>query len=442
MTDAASAPAADSRSKAEARRDSGAGGLRSGISWNVASLAVMGLSGVALNVLIGWFYDAATLGVFNQVFAAYIIASQFAAGGVHLSVLTAVARHSDEPQRCAAIIRSGLWLNALLAVASCAVFWLIREPVAAIWNSPDIATGIALATPGLFFFAVNKVLLAVLNGFQRMRAFAIGQGMRYILMIAALVGATIMGSPGRSLAVIFSIAEGLLLLGLAAAVLPHLARPLREQIAPWWREHFRFGVRSVGGGVLGELNTRVDVLMLGYFAGDALVGVYSFAAILAEGFLQLAIVIRNNFNPILAKLLAARRLDELRTFIVAGKRKSYLAMSAVCAAATLAFPLAVMLLTNKEALGWRNSWPIFAILMAGVAASSGYQPFSQILLQGGRPGWQTILVTCTVGFNALLNALLIPLMSANGAAAATAMSYVFSVAMLRWLVRRELDVIV
>ena len=46
--------------------------LRAGVTWNVASLAVLGLAGIALNVLIGRYFGAAALGVFNQVMGAYI----------------------------------------------------------------------------------------------------------------------------------------------------------------------------------------------------------------------------------------------------------------------------------------------------------------------------------------------------------------------------------
>ena len=51
-------------------------------------------------------------------------------------------------------------------------------------------------------------------------------------------------------------------------------------------------------GILTEVNTRVDILVLGYFHGDTLVGVYSFAAILAEGFSQLPMVVRRSIDPL------------------------------------------------------------------------------------------------------------------------------------------------
>src|SRR5690349_7530199 len=55
------------------------------VIWNLASFVILGLSGVLINILIGYAYDASALGVFNQVFAVYIFFSQLAVGGIHLS---------------------------------------------------------------------------------------------------------------------------------------------------------------------------------------------------------------------------------------------------------------------------------------------------------------------------------------------------------------------
>ena len=45
------------------------------------------------------------------------------------------------------------------------------------------------------------------------------------------------------------------------------------------------------------MNTRIDIFMLGIFLSDQLVGIYSVAALFVEGFLQIIVVLQNNFNP-------------------------------------------------------------------------------------------------------------------------------------------------
>ena len=80
----------------------------------------------------------------------------------------------------------------------------------------------------------------------------------------------------------------------------------------------------------------------------------------------------------------------------------------------------------------------FAILVGGIAAAAGYLPFGQMLLMGGRPAAHTALIGSTVLTNVIGNAILIPRYGLAGAAAATAVSMVVSIVLLRVLVRARL----
>ena len=82
-----------------------------------------------------------------------------------------------------------------------------------------------------------------------------------------------------------------------------------------------------------------------------------------------------------------------------------------------------------------GGWPLFATLVIGLVVVSGYIPFNHILLAAGRPGTHTLVILLTLACNIIGNALLIPLLSAQGAAIATAVSYVCHVVFLLALTR-------
>jgi O-antigen/teichoic acid export membrane protein len=187
-----------------------------------------------------------------------------------------------------------------------------------------------------------------------------------------------------------------------------------------------------------EFNTRVDVLMLGLFWGDELVGVYSFAAMLVEGLTQVPIVIRTNVNPLLAQYIGAGAHEQLATLARKTKRTTYIGMLLIGIAAVAVYPFGVQWVTDAPA--FLESVPMFIVLMAGLVLSSGYLPFSQILLQAGRPATHTGLTTGTVGFNVLGNLIAIPLFRGVGAAAATALSFVMTALAVRWLAARWVGV--
>lgn len=412
------------------------GKFRSDVLWNFASIAVLGVSGIVLMTLIAEVYDAAALGAFNQVWAWYVFASQLAVGGIDLSLLKEVAARSRERDQVSRAVVGALLPTAALAAAAAAAFYLASDVAGALAKSPAVAEGMRWAAPGLGFFALNKVLFGVVNGLRRMRAYALLQSCRFLLMLAGFgVGVQLELGPAR-VAFLFTFAEGLLFLLLAIEVGRQVAWRAARGWREWVRRHVAYGAKSCLAGVLAELNTRVDVLMLGVFLEDGPVGVYSFAVLIAEGVFQLMVKLQNNYNPLIAEHLALGRLAELERMIHRGRWWSWLLMLGVGAVAIAGYPLGLEILgRHADMIG---GWTAFGVLIAGIFVSAGYMPFQQTLLMGGRPGWHTAMMAIMVATNVVGNWLLIPRLELAGAATATAAAMLASVLVLRWFVRLQL----
>lgn len=408
------------------------------VVWNFLSIAVLAVSGIALNALIGRVYGDSALGVFNQVWAAYVFFSQLAVGGIDLSVLRAVAASSSDRKRTFDVAIGAILPTLALAALSTAGFYLLRSPLARLLESDGVALGIQAATPGLFFFALNKVLFGIQNGLRRMRAFAVLQSCRFLFMLAGFWVVCALGWPGARLAFLFTFAEACLFVLLALEVGLQLAWSARPHWTAWARTHLAYGVKSCLSGVLLELNSRVDILMLGYFLSDAAVGVYSFAALIAEGVFQLLVKLQNVYNPLIAAALNRGDTLELQAMVRKGRVWTWLLMFVVGIVAVLVFPIAVRILTGDPS--FQAGWAPFAALMAGIALSSGYMPFQQTLLMANRPGWHTLMVLAMVVINAVGNALLIPHWQLVGSGVATGFALVACVVLLRVLVRRQVGI--
>jgi O-antigen/teichoic acid export membrane protein len=352
-----------------------------------------------------------------------------AAAGVHTSCLRAVAAHRRDRARCEGILLGALLPATVLAALAVLAFLLLAEPLAGWLSSPWVAEGMRWAAPGLFFFALNKSLLGVENGLRRMRAFAVFQALRYLLVLAAFAWAHLEGVGPERLPMVFSLAEGLLFPLLLFDVSRQLSWWRGREALSWSRHHLSFGIRNVASGMLLELNTRVDVLMLGTFLGDAEVGIYSFAALFAEGFYQLFVVLQNNYNPLLASQLAAGRKPEVESLVRRGRRASWMLGAAGGVLAVAVYPLIQALFTNDPLLD--QSLLPFAILIAGQVLAAGYLPFQGYLAMANLPGWHTLFLLGTVLLNALGNACAIPLLGIAGAAVATGLSFGASALLLR-----------
>lgn len=404
--------------------------------WNALSFAVMGISSIALNILLLAKYGGQTLGAFNQVYAVYILASQVAAFGLPSSVLKYIAEHSENHSHCNEILTSALLLVLGIAGCVCLVYYFSAFGVGKLLDSEAVRKGMIFSVCGLWFFAINKILLAFLNGRQFMKAFALFNSYRYVALPAFLVTFIVIGLPGYISPLVFTLTEATLFVALLVFVFRFWSITLPDKKC--LKAQLVFGSKSLVGGTAAEMNTRVDVLMLGVFCSDKVVGIYSFAAMLAEGIDLIPVIFRVNYNPLLTKQVIACRLEELCSLIKGFVKRWHPIALVIGVAAVLAFPLLVKIITNDPELS--KGWAVFAILIAGIILRSGYYVFWELPVQAGHPGWQTTLILLVMVGNILLNFLLIPRWGIYGAATATAITFLLSIVWLKIVVNKILGI--
>ena len=427
-------------------------GFSTAAAWNMAALGVSGVAGVVLLVLVGALFGAATLGTFNLQFAVFLVAGQVAALGLQASTVRAVAIASDLRTRRTQL-RGALLATSVVAGAVALVLWISRDLVAVALGRPTLAAGIGWVALATLLFALNKVLLAALNGLSRFRAFAALTAARALLLLAGFGLLAMLGAEGERLVLILPMAEGVLLLVGLSALAGELTGRRRAQridsmvdaddallppsLLAAAREHVRFGSLGFGSNLLQELNVRIDVIVLSVFAGDELLGVYSLAAILVEAIAQVPVVLRTVLAPRVIRMLERHDHRGLTELVALVRPRLRIAMAVITVITVAAYPSAILLVTGDTVLaGGRVP---FAILMAGTVFAAGYVPFGLLLIQAGRPADQTVLTLAIVLINVVGNLLLIPAFGLEGAAAATAASLVGSVGLLRRAVGRRLD---
>ena len=413
--------------------------LRRDVAWNLVPVVLLGVVGLGLSFAISSWWGPAAFAVFNLVTTAYFALAVVGACGLQYSVLRAVAEQPDDRARVAAVVVGALVPNLALAALATAVLVAVHGAIARWLDSPGVGEGMLWAAPGLFCFAVNKILLGVVNGLRRMRALAVYTSLRYLLIAAGLVLARASDVQPAHLAGIWTFTEGTLLLVLIGELVATVALRRAAGWTAWVARHLAYGARSVIATLAYEINTKLDVWMLGVLVADKdAVGIYALAAALNEGVTQLAVVLQNNVNPVMARLLASGEVPELLELISRARRWFVPALIATCAAAAMLFPSVIPWLIGNPMFA-RGAGP-FAILMAGIALASPYLPFSHVLLMAKRPGWHTVLLVATIAVNVIGNLLLIPRLGLSGAAISTAGTVVASALMLRGLARWRIGV--
>jgi O-antigen/teichoic acid export membrane protein len=359
---------------------------------------------------------------------------------VNLSALKSIAERPEDREWTAAIAAGSLVLVLALGGIAACLYYAAREPIARSLESPGVAEGIAISAPGLFFFALNKVLLSIVNALRRMRSFAACTALRYALLPVGLL-VWMAGDPDRDkgdgLAFVFTFSEGILFLVLAVEVARQIRLPVAGAWKDWVGPHLAYGAKSLASGVLLELNAKVDVWMIGLYLADRDVGVYAMAAMVAEGIYQLLVVLQNNVTR------SSRGRSRRRT-----GRASRRSSGACASGRTSAWPrsrrsrsrCSRRSSSSSRGAGVRRGSAPLRPPRGRHRARVGVHSFRADAPHGRVPGLALFFMLATVLVNVAGNAVLIPRIGIAGAAAATAISMLASVFLLKALVRSRVGV--
>ena len=401
--------------------------------WNVAGFGISGIIGILINVLLYRFYDSSVLGVFNQIYAVYIMLSQLAVGGVQFAVQFYIPNTVEKGSKSMILI-SALFASAITSILVMVASYLFKELPGDIMQSDGVSQGFIYVIPGLLFFSFNKVLMAYLNGERRMKPFAVFQLLRFVFMLFALVVFKHLEFNPHNIAFILTIAEVLLFLILISYHLFVIRFKIQEGFWFWFKRNFNYGNKVLIGNVLMDVNTRVDIFLLGIFLKDTSVGIYSFAATVAEGVYQLPILFRNNINPVLTNCHSLNNKPIVERVVNRSMSTFYKLLSTISLISILLFPILLWISGIKD--DFYPIWGIYSIMILGVFFTSGYIPFQMIFNQLGLPFQQTLFFTFSFVSNILLNLFLIPLLGVYGAAIATSIVMIVQVFLQKILVKK------
>jgi O-antigen/teichoic acid export membrane protein len=410
--------------------------LTSDISWSIGSFIVLAVSGMLIKLLIVCFRDTTTLGAFNLAYTTYMISAQIAVFGVHYSVIRHIAHHDENDIHHDKILFNAAFLALCLGITGAGILYGMAPWLGKCFDSRSAQQLITHAAIGLILFPLNKVLLAYLNGLRLMKLFALLQSSRYIIvMLFVITVATTQGS-FQYATLGFITAECITTLVVLMILYQKRLIPIPCFDNTWIRQHITFGAKSLLAGMFVEMNSRIDVLMIGFFLNDQAVGIYSFASMLVDGLYHILAMVRLNFNPLLVAATRDKLLGPAQNLLTQCKRFAIPVTALLCFTALTAFWILANVM--MPAKGFQPGLLPLMILLIGLTTISAFIPFDNLLLVSGHPSAQTLQHCITLLSNIGLGWLLIPQFGMLGAACATAASYLFGIVALQVLVKHLL----
>jgi O-antigen/teichoic acid export membrane protein len=408
------------------------------IAANGLGFALFAIGALAANLLVARAYGPAVVGVFNQVVALYLVASQVAVLGTHIAALREASLIEDGGSRrseASALIGGALIAVALPSGVAVAIGYAASFALPHLFAARDLRQAWLFALPGVFFFALNKVLLNLANGFGLFRVFALAQAGRSVLFLSLCCIWVISGWPGRTLPLTLAIAEAMLCVLLIIPLIGHGGVRLADDWLARVKQLFSFGISAAPSVAFGDFNSRIDVIVLGIFVPAEMIGVYTIAAWLIEGAIQLPVAVRPLVNRSLAQAAIANPA-ELRLLMRKVGGLSALVMAGLLGAICVAYPFASEVLLGDAR--YRAAQLPLVILSIGAVIGSSALPFDLLLAQTGRPWTQSTFKGVVMLSNLGLALALVPFLGTTGAALAYGTSFVVYAIALQFVAGRIL----
>lgn len=407
--------------------------IKSDTLLNITSFGIVGVSALILNIIIAYYYNSYTLGVFNLFYALFIFFSQLVGAGIHFSVLKNIAQFDNQSKDKADILFNGLASTVVNAVIWLTLIYFTKPIFKSFFSVEETVKLLDFLVPALLFFVMNKVLLAYHNAVKNMRYYALANALRPIVMVLFVLLLVVLKSNDDYIVLTFLVSESILFFVLIISTVRILLKGRFSML--WIKEHLRHGYKSAVGSVLIDINTRLDVLMLGYFTNEKMVGIYSLASMIVDGFSQLPIVFRTIINPYITNLYYQNKITQLKEKLIYGRNLTYKFLVPLGIVVVFGYVLMLNLLGFMDE--YSESIMPMIILMTGLLSSIGYAPFLMIFNQIGMPGTQSLLFFFIFTTNVLFNLILIPHFGIVGAAIATSISYLSLILFLKILANKN-----
>jgi O-antigen/teichoic acid export membrane protein len=411
--------------------------LVSDSNWSILAAIFNSVFGIIYFIVIGNYWSASGIGIFSLCLSLYFIASLLFNLGIHNAVIYEIAA-SGQDRRCASSFAYTAMADSLLLGVLGSIAGIALSPlIAAVFHQPQMTAMIRLFAYALPLFLINKTAMGILNAHRRMRFIAGVNIIRGGTILLYLISTAIFKAGLDTIPYGFVLAEFLIaILLLAACIRTHnFAAPSLQHS----KRLVSFGWKAGLSGIIGDLNARLDVLVIGIFWDASTIGLYSIASAFAKGLWLIPGAVQNVTNPLVVQLYTSGEKQKLHRTIDVLLRLGT-SLFTVIGIVVIVYIKPVIHLCyplQPDMLG--AAMPLYFLLPGTVIFTAvemlGSAPSTSI----GKPENAIKLISIIFGSNLLMNLALIPRFAALGAAAATSLSLLLGLAYFSYLCKKHLE---
>lgn len=406
--------------------------LKIGIGWNLAGDILLGIFTILLYWLISTYYGRSELGAFTITMSFFMIYGHIGVWGMQTASVYYVPQLKEDSKMLGKYFFSFLciviFVSIMLAIFTYNSAFFIGNRF---FGSDLVGAGLKNISLASILFAINKLIAGYFNGMNCMRVYAFLQTVRYALILLFVFAMVCFAQNFHMVFNCFLYSEiHVLIIGSIMLFRKiTIQSPERNLIA----DTGKFGMKAMFGNVISDINTRIDVMMLGGLCGDTVAGQYSFITIIAEGLLLVLFVFRSNYNPVFSKMIYNGDFDELEIVFKDLRNKMRLLFGIGGILLFVGYCFFCVLFLGEEFI---NSILPAGIVILGCFVMAPYFVCGNLCTLLGKPIIDTKITFYAILINILLNVILIRICGIFGAALATTFSHsIYAIVTKRYIIK-------
>jgi O-antigen/teichoic acid export membrane protein len=396
--------------------------------WLISSQGILIISGFLVNLIIGYQYDAATLGVFNQILGFYLILSTFFSLGLNNCLIQKISYSSQElyPR----IFSSNIVLTSISTLVFSGLLLVLTAFVPTVFSSAELAQGLFIATLSLPLFNWNKNFMAFSTGIRDQRLFSNIRSLRWLLLIAVIGIVSLIKADEELLFYSFLIAEGIIFVFLLFRFSKFFTTDFGISDL---KSNLAFGLKSFIAEIFSVMNDKLDLIILGYLLTNTEVGVYSFFIFFAKSLYIFPGIPQQNINPLIGKHWATNTMKELDSTL----NKIRKVNAAIVMVQALAIVLFYKVLTDYYKPEFADSLKYLALTLIGIIPFALIGWGGSILVMTGKLKANIYRTLILLVFTILSSVALTYHLGMQGASLAVVSSGLFGFLLMFGFVKRE-----
>lgn len=392
----------------------------------LSQIAIYGLA-FGLRIVLARALGDEGLGTYSLFFLAVLVAGSIVNLGVGLGNIYFLNKGTYSYRALLASTLFVLAVTSALTWSLVAAFGLIAEPELFVSGRAFWLYGAAL--PAVVAYVLLTSFLHGSSRFPALTTVAVSQGISGLLMGGALYAADVLDvfSALAAWAGSFLLAD---LLALAFVGVRNV--DLRRVLRPQWRvlrDQVRYGAQGQIANLAQLFNYRLDQFLVAAFVSRAAVGHYTVAVGLGESVWWVSSAVAMVLLPRLTQM-DRERAQEMTPLVC---RNTVLVSVGAAAVLMAASPVLIRILFGGE---FTPATAPLILLMPGVIAASATRVLGSYLFSQGRVIYNTYATFIALGVTLALDLALIPALEVPGAAIASSIAYVASLAATLYWYRR------